>query len=92
MKKTKLAVFAMVIACGTFAAVAATTTNSEATKKADADLFWFDAVTGQPLGQRSQSAQQSICGPEGTIDCAYGYESLDNEGNPEGAAVPTTKL
>ena len=90
MKKIKLAVFAMVIACGAFATVAATTTNSKPVKSDPGDLIWFDAVSGLPIGERTPAEQQTLCGTPGSHDCAYGYE-MDDEGNPVGEPTVTTK-
>ena len=86
MKAIKLSLVALTIALGTFAAFAFSPEKTEA-KTTFTSYHWFDAITGNPLGEKTLEQQQTMCGAPGNIDCAYGYSSLDPNGNPVGTPV-----
>lgn len=89
MKKIIFGIVALLIA--TFGLYAFSNANFE--KKISDDepvLFWFDD-TGNPMLQgATQAQQQSQCGSPGSINCAHGYASVDEEGEPEGPIIKST--
>jgi len=87
MKKIKITFAAMAIAVGTFAAFA----FSPATKTIAADenmYHWFDAEDGNYLGQRTQAAQQALCGIDNDVPCADGFTGVSGT-NPSGSYIDT---
>ena len=88
MNKIRTAVAALLIAGGAIVAFAFTKADTETSRINKAsELHWFDASTGDYLGERTQEMEQQACGNPGNIDCAYGFE-LDQNGDP----IPSTQV
>lgn len=87
MKKLNISLFAMAIAVGTFAAFAfSPVTNAVA--QDDPQYHWFDANTEAYLGQRTESQQRVLCGPDGNIPCADAYTAVSGN-SPAGSFITT---
>lgn len=84
--KTTLAK-AAIVAVGAFGAFAFTPAPATHSSRMS-DPIWFDSA-GTNLGQRTQAAQQTRCGAP-QVHCAYGYTSIDGQGNPVGNPVAET--
>ncbi|WP_131829036.1 hypothetical protein [Elizabethkingia bruuniana] len=85
----KTAIATLLIAGGTISAFAFAKADKENNNK-EAALHWFDSSTGDYLGERTQEDQQENCGTPGSLECARGYESIDENGLPVGSPVEYT--
>lgn len=82
MKAIKLSLVAVVIALGTFAAFAFTPEKTES-KTTTTSLYWFR--DGALIGHGDVSI--TGCPNTGSVICAEGYSSIDENGEPVGTPI-----